>query len=217
MIIQELHNRLIGFLRRRCPEIELESKIVSEKIHIIIDNTLVCIDTKEKLFYVSGKASQISYAMGRKIGSVYSSHWCRQTQATTVRFSRNFKFFPEKAEVFLLFTALFKDLELSNYFLDKDCLLEVSDEGLNVKVYVTKDICVLVAKDLSGAIKPITIEIGDKEMIETFEDPKSDKTAKEKGKKLLEEEKDKVVASKDGERTAVYGDSVEGSVEENGE
>jgi hypothetical protein len=214
MTLQKLHNRLINFLRRRCPEIAITSKIVDDNIYIIIESTLVDINAKEKLIEVEGKASQMAYAMGRKIGSVHFSHWSRKDQKTIIRFTENFKFFPEKTEIFLLFIALFNDMEIQNYFSDKDCLLVVNEDDINVKVYVTSNVCVLVAIDSLEEITPITVEIGDENMIEKFNDSKDGKDlAKKKAKNLIEEEKKKAQSSKDG-RQAVYGDTVEGDIKE---
>jgi hypothetical protein len=154
--------------------------------------------------------------MGIKIGSVHFSHWLREKQVTTIKFTENFKFFPEKAEIFLLFISLFNELEITNYFIDKECLLVVNEESVNVKVYVTRDICVLVAIDLTEEITPITVEIGDQTMIDDFEDTeKSKDVAKTKAEKLIKKEKEKVKASKDEQgRQAVFGDTVTGTVKD---
>lgn len=210
MDVEKLHSRLITFLGRRCPEIKLQSEVKDKEIYLTINSTLIGVNYKAKRLYVTGHASEIAYALGKKLGSVYSAHWDGDTHSTTLMFGQKFKLFPEKAEIFLLFISLFNDLELHNYFVDKTCLLEVDEDPINVKVYITPDLCVLVVKEEGK--QPLTVEIKDEQMEDDFKDPKTATDAAKKKAKEVIAENEMAKASTDG-RQAVYGDNVEGKVE----
>jgi hypothetical protein len=204
MDLERLHKRLFGFFKKRYPEISIGSRISGDSIKFIFDKTILTINPKQKSIGVSGKASQIAYAMGRKLGNIYYAHW--KSNLAIVKFPDKFRRFPEKAEIFILIIALFRELELSNYFIDKTCLLEVNNKSITVKVYVTSELCVLIARSKIKE-KAATIEIKDEKMIDKLKDPKEgSEVAKKKAKEILSDD------NTDSKRKAIYGDVVEGTV-----